>query len=132
MYIYIKTCTYTCTNDNYCILQHNRSLMDRIEMGHALHETCTNLLASNDSYNLLTNYPQVTQDIKQLFNQFPSVDPVGRDDLIFEYPKDSLEELETQFVNHGSIRASTCVLLYIVISNLYAIYRSINIMQLKV
>lgn len=74
-------------------------------MAQQVHETCTQLLALNDNYNLLDRYPRLTEDIRQVFAKFPSFDPIGRDDLVFEYPKGSLEELEYQYVGHGNIKS---------------------------
>ena len=85
-----------------------RAISSRIDTAHQVHATCTHLLASSDNYTLLDEYKKATDGIQSIFINLPSMDPVARDDLLIDFPKEAADELQSQYYSHGNIRSGLC------------------------
>ena len=93
----------------FCCSISIRALSSRIALAYQVHATCTQLLASTDNYTLLKEYKKATNAIQGLFIELPTMSPVARDDLVVDFPKEALSELESQYYTHGNIRSGNNV-----------------------
>ena len=73
-------------------------------MAQQCHSSCTQLL-SGDNYTLIEGFQRSLKAVEKVFINPPSLDPVGRDDLMIDFPPDTSEELESQFSSYGNLKS---------------------------
>lgn len=83
----------------------NRAISLRIATAQRCHAKCTELLASKDTYEIIDGYPEAMESMKHVFIKLPSMDPIGRNDLVVDFPSGMVDELESQFANYGNVRS---------------------------